>query len=102
MNDQPDGLAGDKLVSGMRGKGWAMVHLPYGGTVEVDLAKTGQEGAWGSWWVDTKCGARSSCSRGDTTAELQVFTSPTEGSKNEDWLLVLEMWIRATCHRFPQ
>lgn len=90
-NDKPNELAGDKLVSAMRGNGWTMVHLPYGGTVEVDLKRALPFGQpWRAWWVDTKCGAKSVFARGNVEDGSKVFTAPTGGSKEDDWLLLLE------------
>lgn len=87
-NEPADGSwAGDELISGMRGDGWFMVHLPYGGSVEVDMKKV--EGAWRAWWVDPRSGGKSLIERGDSH-ENKTFKSPTEGEQDGDWILLVE------------
>lgn len=95
-NEPADGSrAGDKLVSGTRADGWAMVHLPYGGKVALDLkkalpgCKTGT--MWRAWWVDTKCGAREMCGSGSVGVET-TFGAETasSGTLKDDCLLLVE------------
>lgn len=91
-NEPADGSpASDKLISGMRGDGWAMVHLPYGGTVTVDLAKAlPRVGGWNAWWINPRDGSRLSPFTSDDHREQQSFTSPTEGDLRNDWLLYID------------
>ncbi|WWD01007.1 hypothetical protein V866_007945 [Kwoniella sp. B9012] len=97
-SDRP---AGNALVSGMRGSGWAMVCLPFGGHVELDVKKAlpNCPGDFRAWWIDTKCGGKSLIGSYSTSDDVvRTFSSPTNGSKNEDWLLLLEhKWDSATC-----
>jgi len=65
-----------------------MVHLPYGGSVEVDVGKTGVEGKWRGWWIDPRTGGREVCERGE--GGRKVFKAPSEGSLGDDWLLLIE------------
>lgn len=84
--------AGDKLIAGMRSeKGkWAMVHLPYGGKVEVDLEKA-LMGAYKyrAWWVDPRVGGREVIGTGSAvneTSSRATFDAPDD----TDWLLLFE------------
>lgn len=91
-NEPIDGSrAGDKLISGTRADGWAMVHLPYGGEVTIDIGKAlpGKVGAWRAWWVDTKCGAKELDQSGKGQ-HVEKFVSPSEGTLKDDWLLLVE------------
>ncbi len=81
--------AGDKLVSGMRADGWAAVHLPYGGAVEVDLARALPAAkGWKAWWVDPRCGGREVFERGDKLG-VRSFSAPSAGALSTDWILLL-------------
>jgi hypothetical protein len=87
--------AGDKLISGMRGEGWAMVYLPYGGSVEVDLSKALPDQAqWRAWWINPRTGARESFEKGEEPKGVRSFKSPTQGSLGDDWLLLVETSTR--------
>lgn len=90
-NEPEDGTwAGDKLISGMRSEGWAMVHLPYGGEVEVHLGLAGfTERKWRAWWIDPRCGGREVGVKGGG-GDAKAFKSPTSGSLDDDWLLLIE------------
>jgi hypothetical protein len=94
-NEPKDGKnALDHLIQGLKADSWAMVHLPHGGTVTVDLARafSPSEGRFRSWWLDPRTGAktvRESGYRADITGEAS-FTSPSEGSIEQDWVLLLE------------
>ncbi len=85
--------AGDKLIAGMRSdKGeWAMVHLPYGGVVDVNVEKALKVGRYRAWWIDPRIGAKEVIGTGaavnvnDTSAKT-TFDSPD----GKDWLLLLE------------
>jgi hypothetical protein len=90
----------DRLVQGLKADSWATVHLPYGGTVRVDLDKAlgsgGREG-YRAWWVNPKNGGRASMNRGEKTVIEQgkgviEFKSPSEGSLKDDWVLLLETY----------
>lgn len=82
----------------MAGEDWAMVHLPYGGELEVDVMKalklnsaTGK--AWKGWWVDPRTGAKELFASGSNTSgeagKTLRASSPSQGSKKDDWLLLL-------------
>lgn len=88
--------AGDRLVSGMRADGWAAVHLPYGGEVEVDLglAVPGAP-SWKAWWIDPRAGGREVFASGTKLAS-RAFTAPTAGSLADDWILLV------TADPYPQ
>jgi hypothetical protein len=95
-NESADGSrVGDKLISGMRGEGWAMVHLPHGGSVEVDLQKAlpGSETAVGkeyrAWWVDPRTGGKETLGKGKSDGPIKGRKKFT-AKDNEDWLLLLE------------
>lgn len=68
------------------------MHLPYGGEVEVDLAKAlqGHGGkGWKGWWVDPRTGARQLFAKGPADQTTLKAESPAEGSNKDDWLLLL-------------
>lgn len=96
-NEPKDGTSAlDKLVQGLRGDSWALVHLPYGGEVEIDLVKAlGEEGkTYRSWWVSPASGGREVLDNGSKTVTKgsKTFTSPTEGALDKDWVLLLETY----------
>jgi len=102
-HDTGDGLAGDKLISAMIGDGWTMVHLPYGGEVKVDMAKACPlDKGWRAWWIDPKDGSRRLATAGEKLPERRSptgreFVAPSGGSKENDWLLLVEqVWELAT------
>ncbi|ORY25529.1 hypothetical protein BCR39DRAFT_543890 [Naematelia encephala] len=81
-------LAGEELISGMREANgqWAMVHLPFGGPVELDLGKAlPGKTSWRGWWWDPRIGSRETFGLGVTPGS-KTFTAPDE----QDWLLYLE------------
>lgn len=89
-NEPTDGSrAGDKLISGMRSKGWAAVHLPYGGQVEIDLEKAKISTKWRAWWINPKTGGREVFKRGEGGGQLKV-EAPSGGTLDDDWLLLVE------------
>lgn len=97
-NEPKDGTpAGDKLIGGMRGKGWAMVHLPYGGEVTVDLEKALPGGKrWNAWWINPRDGGRlPPFDKGDLATGEKMFKAPSGGSISDDWLLYVDL-ISAT------
>lgn len=79
---------GDKLISGMRSTTWVAVHLPRGGEVQVRLDRTVLGDKWRALWLDPKTGAREVFDSG--TAETLTARSPTGGSIDEDWILLVE------------
>ncbi|KAL7418636.1 hypothetical protein Q5752_007094 [Cryptotrichosporon argae] len=85
---EPPALAGDKLISACRGKGWAIVHLPYGGDVEVDLKGVKGSHGWRAWWIEPKSGGREIFATGDD--DKRAFAAPSGGSLDDDWLLLVE------------
>jgi hypothetical protein len=92
-NEPSDGTpAGDKLVLGMRAKGWAGVHLPYGGHVEVDLEKalpSEGEGEYRAWWIDPRTGGKETIGKGKSDGPIKG-SRRFEAPDKEDWLLLLE------------
>lgn len=82
-------LLGDKLVSGMRSKTWLAVHLPHGGQVELRLDPATFSDQWRASWLDPKTGAREVFRRASGELSLTI-TSPTEGSIDNDWILLVE------------
>lgn len=96
-NEPTDGsLAEDKLIAGLKAKSWCMIHLPYGGTVTVDLSAALSQGASGyrAWWVDPKTGGKASLDKGAVqnveNETKRDFVSPSEGRIDTDWVLLLE------------
>jgi hypothetical protein len=86
---ETDKLLGDKLVSGMRSTSWMAVHLPHGGEVTVGIDQSILSDKWRASWLDPKTGAREVFKRG---SKEEIFTarSPTEGSIDNDWVLLLQ------------
>jgi hypothetical protein len=84
----------DRLVQGLRSDSWALVHLPYGGEVEVDLEKALTGGTYRAWWVSPASGGREVLDNGAKTAVKgsRLFTSPTRGDLKKDWILLLETY----------
>ncbi|KAK8843944.1 hypothetical protein IAR55_006736 [Kwoniella newhampshirensis] len=84
--------AGDALISGMRSEGWAMVHLPYGGGVTIDLTKAGfgEKKSWRAWWIDPRTGGREVFMRDAGGGVTQTFQAPSGGDQDDDWLLLVE------------
>ncbi|BEI82007.1 hypothetical protein CcaverHIS002_0211670 [Cutaneotrichosporon cavernicola] len=83
--------AGDTLVSGMRADDWAAVHLPYGGTVQVDLALAIPSAkGWKAWWVDPRCGGREVFETGNNLG-VRAFSAPSAGTLSDDWILLLSV-----------
>lgn len=92
-NEPQDGKpAGDRLIGGMRGKGWAMVHLPYGGDVTIDLARAlpGVD-RWNAWWINPRDGGRlPPFEKGESSTGEKTFTAPSGGDLKNDWLLYID------------
>lgn len=86
--EQVVGYADEALICGMRERTgtWALIQLPFGGEVTVDLRKglNGRE-HWRAWWWDPRIGSRELFIR-DSSATIHIFTAPTD----QDWLLLLE------------
>jgi hypothetical protein len=91
--DQGDDIL-DRLVQGLKADSWAMVHLPYGGTVNVDIDRAIQGETYRAWWVCPSTGGKASLNKGEkqTARGAQEFTSPSEGSLEDDWVLLLETY----------
>jgi hypothetical protein len=66
-----------------------MVHLPYGGDIEIDIKKGGVEGQWRAWWISPRDGGREVFERGEGVGG-KTFNAPSGGSLDEDWLLLVE------------
>lgn len=87
--------AGDRLIQGMRGTGWAMVHLPYGGTVRLDMRKALSDTrieCWKAWWIDPRTGGRELFQPAGNHEVHVSFTSSTttKDDSDNDWLLYIE------------
>lgn len=84
----------DRLIQGLKADSWAMVHLPYGGEVEVDLEKALTGNTYRAWWVSPASGGKEVIGKGDKSEEkgTKVFKSPSEGALDRDWVLLLETY----------
>ena len=91
---EDDGLAGNKLVSAMRAQTWALIHLPYGGSVEIDVKKGLSDfvGPWNAWWIDPRSGGRHIFLQETSLSTPVVLRAPTGGSLRDDWLLLIERY----------
>jgi hypothetical protein len=59
MEPKDGSRAGDKLISGLIGEGWSMVHLPYGGGVDFDIgAALPGSTEYRARWMDPRTGGR--------------------------------------------
>lgn len=93
---QQEEQKGHRFISGMRGDSWALVHLPTGGSVMIDLIKAfpqfRQHGRFRTWWLDPKDGSRRVQDRGETSAIVGCTTreAPSSGCLDSDWVLLLE------------
>lgn len=90
-HERADERAGDALVGGMKGEGWAAVHLPYGGKVEVNVGTAlGRDvREWRSWWINPRTGGRNLGDDEDKGGEVVSFTAPSGGSLENDWILLV-------------
>lgn len=76
----------------MSGEGWAMVHLPLGGSVDVDVGRAlPGSTSYRAWWVDPRIGSKVLAARevevdGETTT---LFEAPSGGDIEHDWILYL-------------
>lgn len=93
-NEPADGEpAGDRLLGGTRGDGWALVYLPYGGDVSLDLAKAIPAGGqWRAWWINPRDGGRLSFLSGNDASDdgQRAFSAPSGGNLKNDWLLYID------------
>ncbi len=98
MEPKDGTLAYDKLISGLRSDQWALVHLPYGGEVDVDISNAlsnSPTSTYRAWWVDPRSGGKATLDKGEkkSIAEgVRRFVSPTAGSLATDWVLLLESY----------
>jgi len=83
-------LLGDKLISAMKSTSWLAVHLPHGGEVTVRLDNEILSDKWRASWLDPKTGAREVFKRGSGGEETLTVRSPTEGSIDNDWILLVQ------------
>jgi len=67
---------------------YAMIYLPHGQAVTVDLTKLAGARATG-WWFDPRTGAASPIELAVATTGAREFRPPTTGPEN-DWILVLD------------
>jgi len=67
---------------------YAMVYLPQGQAVRLDLAKIAGPKAVG-WWFDPRTGAATRIQEAFSTSVPKAFTSPTSGT-DQDWVLVID------------
>jgi hypothetical protein len=94
-NERKDGgSALDRLIQGLKSESWALVHLPYGGDVEVDLEKALKGQTYRAWWINPASIGREVLDNGVKVAikGARVFHSPTEGALDRDWILLLETY----------
>jgi hypothetical protein len=92
IKDSHDGSpAGSELISGMSALGWAMVHLPFGGSVTINLVLALPDAVeFRAWWIDPRVGSKVIGVHKEPVAASRNFIAPSEGSINDDWLLYLE------------
>jgi hypothetical protein len=84
--------AGPELISGMSGPGWAMVHLPFGGSVVIDVSLAIPGGStFRAWWIDPRVGSKVIALHTESVTASREFTAPTGGSIENDWLLYVEL-----------
>lgn len=85
-----DARAGTAHVSGTRDMSgsYAMVYLPSGGAVTVDLSKLSGRMAAG-WWFNPRSGQVTPLGGRFSTHVTRRFTTPTAGEQ-DDWVLVLD------------
>jgi len=90
-NEPKDGSpAGIKLISGMTGVGWAMVHLPYGGVVKLDIGKAlAGTTEFQAWWIDPRDGSKQACEPKTRQITDMDFECPSCGTMEDDWILYL-------------
>ena len=91
-NEPNDGTgAGAKLISGMTGVGWAMVHLPYGGIVKLDIEKAVPGSIdFQAWWINPRDGSKHALEPERQHTTDRVFESPSGGTMEDDWILYIE------------
>lgn len=83
--------AGSELISGMSAPDWAMVHLPFGGSVTIDLTLALPGAAtFRGWWIDPRVGSKVIAIHTSPVNASWEFEAPTGGSIDDDWLLYLE------------
>lgn len=83
--------AGDALIQGMRGAGWAMVHLPFGGPIRIDVRRAlSGDRAWRAWWIDPRTGGREVFHSDSSLDVTPLFAAPDAKDQESDWLLYLE------------
>jgi hypothetical protein len=85
----------DRLIQGLIADSWAMVHLPYGGEIEIDTGKALRGGpSYRAWWVSPASGGKEVIDNGNKHEAVgpRTFKSPTEGSLDKDWVLLLESY----------
>jgi hypothetical protein len=91
-NEPNDGTgAGTKLISGMTGVGWAMIHLPYGGIVEVNIEKAlSRSTDFQAWWINPRDGSKHALEPERRHTPHREFESPSCGTMEQDWILYIE------------
>lgn len=100
MEPKDGTLAYDKLIAGLKAQDWALVHLPYGGAVEIDVSMAlshSKSATFRVWWVDPRSGGKTPAERGtrlSLPATVREFISPTSGSLDTDWVLLLESYSK--------
>lgn len=90
IKEEGDRPIGDKLVGAMRSTSWVAVHLPHGGGVEVRLDKAIVSDRWRAAWIDPRTGACETFKRESAGGETLRARSPTEGSIDQDWILLVQ------------
>jgi uncharacterized protein DUF4038/collagenase-like protein with putative collagen-binding domain len=67
---------------------YAMIYLPQGQPVTVDLSKIGGTRAL-AWWFDPRTGVARKIAKAFPTGERASFVPPTQG-QDQDWILVID------------
>ena len=67
---------------------YAMIYLPQGQEVTVDLSKIAGSQAVG-WWYDPRTGASTRIKGSISTFGTKSFVPPTSGA-NQDWVLIVD------------
>jgi hypothetical protein len=87
VGDQGEGQQHISATRDKEGR-YAMVYLPRGQSVTVDLSKLSGPRAAG-WWFDPRTGGAAKIDTGFSLVGQKTFAPPTHGD-DQDWILVLD------------